>query len=152
MNRHWETLEFPKILARLAKYTDFSAGAELALALTPAPDYREARERLTLTAEARALFVARPDFALGGITDIRPWVEQARHEVLIMPREMLQVRDTLLGAERVYRVLTRLESQFPHLADIAWRITPQPQLVTAINRVLDERGEVRDTASPELAR
>ncbi len=152
MNRHWETLEFPKILARLAKYTDFSAGAELALALTPAPDYREARERLTLTAEARALFVARPDFALGGITDIRPWVEQARHDVLIMPREMLQVRDTLLGAERVYRLLTRLESQFPHLADIAWRITPQPQLVAAINRVLDERGEVRDTASPELAR
>lgn len=152
MNRHWETLEFPKILTRLAKYTDFSAGAELAVALTPAPDYREAQERLMLTAEARALFMARPDFALGGISDIRPWVEQARHDVIIMPRDMLQVRDTLQGAEQVHRVLTRLEAQFPHLADIAWRITPQPQLVTAISRVLDDRGEVRDTASPELAR
>ena len=152
MNRHWETLEFPKILARLAKYADFSAGAELALALTPAPDYREARERLALTAEARALFVARPDFALGGIHDIRPWVEQARHEVIIMPQELLQVRNTLLGAEQVHRVLTRLEAQFPNLADIAWRIAPQPQLVTAITRVLDDRGEVRDSASPELAR
>lgn len=152
INRHWETLEFPKILARLARYADFSAGAELALALTPAPDYREAQERLVLTAEARALFMARPDFALGGISDIRPWVDQARHEVLIMPRDMLQLRDTLQGAEQVHRVLTRLEAQFPHLADIAWRVTPQPQLVAAINRVLDERGEVRDTASPELAR
>lgn len=152
MNRHWETLEFPKILTRLAKYTDFSAGAELALALTPAPDYREARERLSLTAEARALFMARPDFALGGISDIRPWVEQARHGVIIMPRDMLQVRDTLLGAEQVHRVLTRLAAQFPNLADIAWRIAPQPQLVGAISRTLDDRGEVRDTASTELAR
>lgn len=152
MNRHWETLEFPKILTRLAKYADFSAGAELALSLTPAPDYREARERLALTAEARALFVARPDFALGGIHDIRPWVEQARHEVIIMPQELLQVRNTLLGAEQVHRVLTRLEAQFPNLADIAWRIAPQPHLIASITRVLDDRGEVRDSASPELAR
>ncbi len=152
MNRHWDTLEFPKILARLAKYTDFSAGADLALTLTPAPDYREARERLALTAEARALFVARPDFALGGISDIRPWIEQARHDVIIMPQDMLKVRDTLLGAEKVHRVLTRLEAQFPNLADIAWRIAPQPHLITAITRVLDDRGEVRDSASPELAR
>lgn len=152
MTRHWETLEFPKIVRRLAKYTDFSGGSELALALTPAQTHQEAHERLGLTAEARALLVARPDFALGGVSDIRPWVEQARHDVIIMPRDMLQLRDTLTGAERVHRILTRLETQFPNLADIAWRITPKPQLVTAITRVLDDRGEVRDSASVELAR
>jgi len=149
---HWETLEYPKILTRLTRYADFSGGAELALALTPAPDYREARERLTLTTEARALLMAHPDFGLGGVTDIRPWVQRAQHGAVLDPGDLLQIRETLLGARRVYRILTRLEAQFPGLADIAWRIGEQPPLVEAIGRVLNERGEVRDNASPELAR
>jgi len=152
MNRHWITLEYPEILKRLAGYTDFSGGAELALALLPTSDYREARERLALTREAHLLRDARPDFALGGVRDIRPLVERAQHGVTLQPGDFLQVRDTLLGAARVRRILTQLETQFPGLADIAWRIHPLATLVEAIARVLDDRGEVRDTASPELAR
>jgi len=61
MNRHWVTLEYPEILKRLAQYTDFSGGAELASALLPTSDHREARERLALTREACLLLDARPD-------------------------------------------------------------------------------------------
>ncbi len=152
MNRHWITLEYPEILKRLARYTDFSGGAELALALLPTSDHREARERLALTREARLLLDARSDFALGGVHDIRPLAERAQHGVTLQPGDFLQARDTLVGAARVRRILTQLETQFPGLADIAWRIHPLANLVEAIGRVLDDRGEVRDNASPELAR
>jgi len=152
MNRHWVTLEYPEILKRLARYTDFSGGAELALALLPTSDHREARERLALTREARLLLDARADFALGGVHDIRPVAERAQHGVTLQPGDFLQARDTLVGAARVRRTLTQLETQFPGLADIAWRIHPLGNLVEAIGRVLDDRGEVRDNASPELAR
>ncbi|MBN1260608.1 MAG: endonuclease MutS2 [Anaerolineae bacterium] len=152
MNRHWETLEYPKILKRLAGYTDFSAGAALVLNLTPAESYREAEALLALTAEARSVLVERPDFALGGVTDIRPWVEQARRGALIEPGDLLRLRDTVLAAGRIHRLFTRLENQWPGLADIAWRILPQPALADAISGVLDDRGEVRDSASPELTR
>jgi len=152
MNRHWVTLEYPEILKRLARYTDFSGGAELALALLPTSHHREARERLALTREARLLLDARPDFALGGVHDIRPLAERARHGVTLQPGDFLQARDTLAGAARVRRSLTQLEAQFPGLADIAWRIHPLANLVEAIVRVLDDRGEIRDNASPELAR
>ena len=94
---------------------------------------------------------AYPDFALGGITDIRSLVEQAKHGITLQPSDFLQVRSTLMGSERVYRLLTRLEVQFPGLADIAWRIHPVPGLSQAIDKVLNDRGEVRDSASPELA-
>ncbi len=151
MNRHWLTLEYPAILERLAEHTDFSGGRNLALTLEPVFDFREARERLTLTNEGRLFVNAHPDFALGGITDIRSFVEQAKHGITLQPSDLLQIRTTLMGSERVFKLITRLEVQFPGLADIAWRIHPVPGLTQAIDKVLNDRGEVRDSASPELA-
>jgi DNA mismatch repair protein MutS2 len=152
MNRHWVKLEYPEILRRLASHTDFSGGEALALALTPSFDPVEAADLLKVTTEARAFAKARPDFALGGVSDIRPQADRALHGVMLQPSEFLEVRNTLLGAERVHRSLTSLETQFPGLADIAWRISPLPALTDAIVRILDDRGEVRDNASAELAR
>jgi DNA mismatch repair protein MutS2 len=152
MNRHWVTLEFPKILVRLAEFTDFSGGKDLALNLEPAFDIRLVREDLALTAEARTFLESKPNFALGQIRDIRPLGEKASHGVTLQPEDLLRVRNTLKGAARVRGLLTRLEAQFPALADIAWRIQSMPSLIEAIDKVLDDRGEIRDNASPELAR
>jgi len=150
--RHWVTLEYPKILERLARYADFSGGQALALELKPVFDIREATELLSLTTEARALLKAHPDFALGGVMDIRSLGERARRGVTLQPSEFLEIRSTLLGAERIRRTLTRLETQFPSLADIAWRMESLPSLSDAIAKVLDDSGEVRDHASAELAK
>ncbi len=152
LNRHWVTLEYPVILERLATYADFSAGIERALALEPAPDYREAKERLALTGEARALLLERSGFTLGGVSDIGPFAERAQHGVTLAPPDFLRIRDTILASANIHRLLTRLEVQFPGLADIAWRIPGLPALTDAIAGILDDRGEVRDSASPELAR
>ncbi len=152
MDRHYLTLEYPKILERLATYTDFSGGQALVKALLPTTDAREVRERLQLTQEARTLLVSHPDFVLGGVSDVRPLTDNARHGVTLDPSDLLRVRNTLLGADRVRKLLSRLDAQFPALADIAWRINDLRPLADEIARVLDERGEVRDTASPELAR
>ncbi|MBN1487654.1 MAG: endonuclease MutS2 [Anaerolineae bacterium] len=152
MNRHWDTLEYPLILGRLADYTDFSGGTALVQELLPTADYRLVQERLRLTREARSFLTDRPDFALGGIFDIRPLATQAVHGVTIVPSDLLQIRDTLMAADRIHRLFRRLEVQMPGIADIAWRIVPQPALVEAIAQVVDDRGEIRDNASPELSR
>ncbi|MCJ7550033.1 MAG: endonuclease MutS2, partial [Anaerolineae bacterium] len=150
--RHWVTLEYPEILKRLARYADFSGGQALALELKPVFDIREATELLSLTTEARALLKAHSDFALGGVMDIRLQAERARRGVTLQPSEFLEIRSTLLGAERIRRTLIRLEAQFPNLADVAWRMESLPSLSDAIAKVLDDSGEVRDHASVELAK
>ncbi len=152
MNRHWEKLEFPEILRRLARHTDFSGGEAQALSLQPSFFIREAEELLARTSEARSLLDVHPDFALGGVSDIRPIAVRAQHGIVLQPTEFLEVRSTLMGADRVHRTLVRLETQFPNLADIAGRIQSLPGVSDAITRVLDDRGEVRDSASEELAR
>ncbi len=46
---HWNTLELPKVLAKLANYTSFSAGTELARALEPSTFAEVVAQRLAET-------------------------------------------------------------------------------------------------------
>jgi DNA mismatch repair protein MutS2 len=150
--KHLVTLELPKVLARLATYASFSAGEGRARVLAPSADLKEVRWRLETTSEARALLDAKSDTTLGGAHDVRPQVEAAQRSVALPPPELLDVRDTLIAARNLHRTLTRLKDQFPRLAVIAGRIQPCPEIVTEIDCCLDARGNVRDDASPELAR
>ncbi len=150
--KHLDTLEFPEVLGHLATYTSFSAGEELARALTPATDLREVRWRLETTSEARALLDTKPGTTLGGAHDVRPLTVATQRGAMLPPHELLDVRDTLVAARNLHRTLIRLESQFPHLAGLAICIQPCPEIIKEIDRCLDERGNVRDDASPELAR
>ncbi len=151
-DKHLVTLEFPKVLEILAKYTSFSAGREMALALRPAIESQEIRERLETTSEARAFLEARPTTSLGGAHDVRPQLHAALRGAILPPLELLDIRDTLATARTLHRTVTQPGARFPHLAGIAGRIRPCPDLIGEIERCLDERGNVRDEASPELAR
>lgn len=149
--KHLTTLEFPKVLARLAEHTSFSASAELARALTPAQTLMEARERLETTSEARSLWETSGGISIGGARDVRPLVEATQRAVVLTPLELLDIRDTLLAAHRLQRFLAQRRSEYPRLAVIAGRLSPCPEITEAIGHCIDERGEVRDDASPELA-
>ncbi|MDH7485593.1 MAG: Smr/MutS family protein [Anaerolineae bacterium] len=147
-----ETLDFPKILAQLAGHTSFSAGRELALALTPTDDLREAERRQQETAEARRLLGEGSTVHLGGVYDVRPYLVKARLSAPLLPGELLEIRSTLLRARALQQTLTRASSHFPHLADIAARMECCPHVAEEIGRCIDERAEIRDSASPELSR
>ena len=150
--KHLVTLEFPKVLARLATYASFSAGEEKTRALTPATSMQEIGWRLETTSEAHTLLDAKPDTTLGGAHDIRPLAEAAQRGAVLLPPDLLDVHDTLAAACNLHRTLIRLKGQFPNLAQLAGRIQLCPGITEEINRCLDERGNVRDNASPELAR
>jgi DNA mismatch repair protein MutS2 len=150
--KHLATLEFPKVLARLATYASFSAGEEKARSLTPVTSPQEIHQRLEITGEARVLLDSQPDITLGGTHDVRPLVEAAQRRATLPPPELLDVRDTLVAARNLHRALSRQDSQFPRLARLADGIQPCPDIIAEIGRCLDERGGIRDDASPELAR
>ena len=150
--KYLKTLEYDKILERLAQHTSFSAGRELALGLEPASDPGEVRRRQEETTEARALQDARPDLSLGGARDVRPLVGRARLAATLLPGDLLEIHDTLVSARTLKRSLTRLASQFPRLAAHAQWIEECTDLVNEIERCIDDRGEVQDSASPALAR
>jgi len=150
--KYLETLEFPKILARLAEYTDFSAGRELALALRPVTDLEQARARQQETSEARWLFDAQGVIGVRGARDVRPLVETAVRGATLLPVDLLDIAATLSSGQRLKKKLRRAAEQFPRLAATAGRIEECRGVSGEIGRCLDDQGEIVDGASPKLAR
>lgn len=149
--KHLHTLEFPKILERLAHHADFSASKELALALTPACCVSEVLERQAKTSEARHFLSLKPDASIGGARDVRPLIQQAIRSAILLPSELLDIHQTLIAAGALKRVIGRLSGQLPRLDDVAGRIQECPGLVNEIARCIGDEGEVLDSASPKLA-
>ncbi len=146
------TLEFNKVLARLATHTTFSAGRELAEQLTPSAEPAEIARRLRETREALHLLAVRASISLGGAHDVRPQVANARIGATIPPPELLDVRDTLARGRAVRRGLLRLAHDVPRLAEIAAALMDDSRAHDEIARCINDRAEVVDAASPELAR
>lgn len=152
MQKQLETLEFPKILERLARYARFSASKELALALRPSPYLSEVQSWQTETSEADHLLSIHPNIGVGGARDVRPNVARAQRGAVLTALELIEVRQTLIAARDLQRTIIRLAESYPRLADMAGRIEPCPGVVNDIGQAIDERGEIKDNASPALAR
>lgn len=150
-DKTFEVLELPKILEKLAAYTDFSGGRELARTLRPTPYLDEALERQQETTEARLLLEQGTNVSLGGVFDVREAARAAIRGVIVEPPTLLDILSTLRRATTLRRLLTRLRGQAPRLAQIAELIEECPRVQEEIARVINDRGEINDSASPRLA-
>src|SRR5687767_1836654 len=142
-------LEYPKILERLKAFCDFSASMELALSLEPTDSHDLALARLAETSEARKLFTVQ-DMGIGGAHDIRPAADLAARGGVLDPQQLLDVKSTLVSCRELKRSLERKTDEYPRLAQLAAGLPESHGIVDAITRVLSERGEVLDSASPKL--
>jgi DNA mismatch repair protein MutS2 len=146
-----QTLEYEKILERLAGYTAFGASAEKARLLRPVIDIDEARRRQAETTEALQLLSTHSDLTVGGVRDIREKVDLARHSAVLDPADLLDIKYTLVAARTMRRTFERLTEQYPRLWFIAERLAPPNGLIDAISRAISDRGDILDTASDKLA-
>lgn len=145
------TLEFDKIREKLSSYAAFSASAELARSLHPSSTLQEAKDRQAFTSEARHLLSLESDIGVKGSRDIRPLVNRAAQHGMLEPSELLSVRYTLAAARDLSRTLTEQAETLPLLAQLGEELPPPPGIIEAISRVISERGEVLDNASPKLS-
>lgn len=146
------TLEFPKILAQLARYTAFSASRELALALRPSTAVAEVERALALTGEARALLEELPDLSIGAMRDIRRAAQHTARGGVIDGPSLLEVAGSVAAARALRARLLKLDPErFPLLNEQAGAMPVLPPLETAIERAIGDDGQVLDAASARLA-
>jgi DNA mismatch repair protein MutS2 len=143
-------LEYPKILERLKGFCDFSASMELARSLEPTDSYDLALARLKETSEARRLFSTNDNIGIGGAHDIRSGVDLAARGGVLDPQQLLDVKSTLISSRELKKSLERKTDEYPRLSQIAEGLPEAHGIVDSISRVLSERGEVLDSASPKL--
>src|SRR6185503_5123808 len=143
-------LEYDKILERLKTFCDFSASMDLARVLKPTPNFDEAQRLLNERSEARLLF-STSDIGIGGAHDIRPAVDLAARGGVLDPQQLLDIKSTLISCREIKKSLERKTDEYPRLAQIAAALPESFGIVDAITRILSDRGEVLDSASPKLA-
>jgi len=143
-------LEYPKIRERLRSFCDFSASMELALTLEPTDSYDLAHASLAETTEARKLFSIQ-DVGIGGAHDIRPAVDLAARGGVLDPQQLLDVKSTLISCRELKKTFEKKVDEYPRLTQIAAGLPETHGIVDSITRVLSDRGEVLDSASPKLA-
>src|SRR5687768_6723863 len=150
--RTLRVLEYDKILGRVAEFCAFSGGEELALSLLPSDDLLTVQEWLAQTSEAYKLLDQKTDISFGGVHDVRPLLDRAERRAMLLAQDLLDIRNTLLRSRTLHTTLTKLESSFPRLAEIAANIEPCSHVIAEIGRCINERGEVVDGASETLSR
>ncbi|MCK9485404.1 MAG: endonuclease MutS2 [Dehalococcoidia bacterium] len=150
-DRTLSVLEFPAVLDRLAALTAFSAGREAALALRPLADLEAVRRRQRETGEAVALDRLGALVAMAGARDVRDLVGGAARGQVLTAGDLLDIASLCRAASNVSRALQRVADEAPLLAARAAGIEDLGHLRDLIEGAIDERGEVRDGASPELA-
>ena len=146
-----QALEFPSLLAVVARFAASDLGRDRVLALRPFVEEGELRTRRTLFEEASRLVGERglvPDFEvplgdlLARLTSGRPPVEGI---------DLVRLAD--LGKATRAATVRILEAvpPCPALAALARELPDLAPLLQRIERTLDRRGEVREDASPRLA-
>lgn len=150
-HKTYATLELDKILAGLATYAAFTASKALLEDLEPTISLQEALYRQQETTEARDLLTEMPGVTIGGARDVCPHARGAERGITLNTRQLLEIEATLQSARTLKQSLGKASERFPLLNELAVGLHEGRHVVAAINRAIDDRGEVLDSASPELA-
>lgn len=143
------TLEYPKILARLADFAQSQGGKSLCRSVVPFENLDEANDSLSKTAEAdRILFEysLSPSFALDDIADIL--IRAKKGATLAIP-DILKVGRSLRVSRKLCYTLSKAR-ECPLISDIALGLFEYEALE---NRIFDSflsETDVADNASSEL--
>ncbi len=119
---------------------------------------------LRQTDEFRQIVQYEPDFPSSNYIDVRPHLSRARVEGLALTEaELYDLKLALRTVQDCLRFLSKPmqarpglagreeTNAFPFLRELAGPIGVNKVLTDALDRVIDDRGLVRDSASPELA-
>ncbi|MGI8546586.1 MAG: endonuclease MutS2 [Gemmatimonadaceae bacterium] len=155
MNSHALTvLEFDRVLDTVAGRASSDEGSARVRALRPTTDRDWIEREQTRVFSVRALLSAEGGWAPARIPHARRALDRLRVENATLGGDDFVELRTLLASSRT--TLDSLEhARYPAaaravLAPIARRLAREPRAESAIDRVINDEGEVRDEASPRL--
>lgn len=148
----YEKLEFDKIIQLLLRYGMGQPGIDRLRALEPVTDLVSIDRWLKETAEFRASMEEKTAFPLTNYTDISEYLQHLEVIDYVMPIEALQEINVIIVSIhqiKKYFSYARRES-FPQLSLLIKDLIFDEDLIKSITSVIDENGEIRPDASPDL--
>ncbi|WP_064092565.1 endonuclease MutS2 [Rossellomorea aquimaris] len=147
------TLEFDKIKELLKGFAASALGHARVSSLLPSVEYEEIVHLHEETDEAMTILRLKGHAPLGGIFDIRPHVKRAQIGGMLAPSELVQVASTIRASRKLTKFVEELleeEVEIPLLENKMNTVIPLPYLEQNIRKVVDDNGEILDSASETL--
>lgn len=141
-------LEFDKIQNILSGYTHFEGGRHQAENIKPSADYELVNMWLDETEEAMEFLRFQEPLFLSSLKWVEKEINKARIKALLIPDELYNVYLLLKGSHLARKYL--LNEKYTHLSRLVSEIEEVYGLKEAIEKAINEEGEVKDDASPAL--
>lgn len=146
-----QKLEFGQLRQELRTLCDNEISLFLVERMAFLPDGKELRGRLDQLSEMMTLLVSGaevPSFRFGAI---REALLSLRPEGSYLPVESLRpLRDLLASVVETKRMLEEREEEYPELYRLAERLDDLVDIRRRLHNLIDEEGEIKDTASRTL--
>lgn len=150
-DKYSKSIEFDKVLEKLAEFTGCEDAKELALNLKPETDLNLAQALLNQTTDAHMLLARFGGPAFGGIKNVNNALARANAGSVLNTRELLDIGEVL----RVIRSLTQWRSTNAGVSSVLDSLfnalMPNKYLESAIFSAIVAENEFADSASPTLA-
>lgn len=149
--RSFRVLEFHIFLQGLQAHSCSEVGQALCLSLRPSSQKKEIESWLQEVAEASDFLQEGRDIPLQGFLEIRPLLVQARVEgTCLLSEDLLRIKSTSAAAERAKYFLKKAGAFHPLLREWGEKIPELQTLRESLHGAIGPRGEILDSASPEL--
>ena len=145
----FEQLEYNKIKSILAEECHSSLGRKLALNLQPLYEKKQIEHKLSLTGEVQGLLKNKISFNFEDVSDISKLLQEFEHQTYNF-EEFRKIFFNILAANNITRNTDEIEDS-PLYLELTGKIVSLDFLEKRFNTVFDAEGEVKDSASKELA-
>ncbi len=153
MDAHsFERLDFFGVREILARFALTGLGRSLARNIHPVTRLALVQRWLAQVGELQHLAEERGLPPFGGISDVRDILQRCAPPLRVSVEEVAQLGATLAGTHALCEYLRDLPESCPEVRHLAERVGDFRTIAERIAAVIDERGQVRDSASPKLQR
>jgi DNA mismatch repair protein MutS2 len=147
-----EKINFTKIRELLKEECSGPLGVDFVQKMSFSKDPNLVAKLLTQTDEFKKIIESGELFPSSNFTNIYPYLEKARIEYnFLYEEEFHEIRLSLFTLSRCIDFFRDHEEDYPNLFQLLGLVNLDNTLLKAIERIIDEKGKVRNNASQELS-
>lgn len=144
---------FDRVRKMVETYTSTQLAKEKLSGITFMSDIRQVRAMLSQTSEMKSILMLESTFPQDGYVDTTHFLRKVSIDgSYLLQDELGALRSSLIGIGAIIQFFERNSIKYPFLSKATKKVQQYPQVVSAINQIIDFKNEVRDNASPDLAR
>ena len=147
-----KVLEFDKIKEMLSSRCLSDWGKELCHSLSPGRDKETIEKELRETTELKEILLYEERFPLSSARDVRGSLKRAEIEgTRLEPKELLEIGEILAISGALLKFIKSKEEKYPNVFELISQLRSFDRIQSAINKAVDQSGEMKDSASGRLS-